>query len=329
MPATMRAVRVHQFGDPSVLSVEEIATPEPAAGQVQVKVEAAGVNPVETYIRSGRYGVLPSLPFIPGSDGAGTISALGSGVTRWKEGDRVFFHGTTLGRAYGGYAEYAICGENAVHRLPAGTGFAEGAAIGVPYATAHGALFGRARAVAPEIVLVHGASGGVGTAALQLARWKGLRVIATAGSDEGLELVRANGAHFAVSHKAALYMDQIKEAADQGRGPDVILEMLANVNLDRDLDIIALRGRIVVIGNRGRVEIDPRKLMARDAAVLGIMLWNTSEEDLALIYADIVDGLEAGVLVPVIGQEMSFADAARAHDAVMSAGAYGKIVLRP
>lgn len=325
----MRAVVVHQFGDPSVLAVEEIATPVAGAGQVQIKVEAAGVNPVETYIRSGRYGILPTPPFVPGSDGAGTISALGPDVAGWKIGDRVFFHGTVAGRPFGSYAEFAVCDARSVYRLPAGTGFAEGAAIGVPYATAHRALFGRAGAVANEIVLVHGASGGVGTAALQLARWKGLRVIGTAGTDEGLELVRANGAHFAVSHKAPLYMDQIREAADQGRGPDVILEMLANVNLDQDLDAIAPRGRIVVIGNRGRVEIDPRKTMSKDVSILGVSLWNANAEELTAIYTDITAGLEAGVLVPVIGQELTFGEAARAHDTVMGGGAYGKIVLRP
>ncbi|MCC7131499.1 MAG: NADPH:quinone reductase [Gemmatimonadales bacterium] len=325
----MRAIRVHQFGDPSVLTVDEVPTPEPGAGQVQVRVHAAGVNPVDTYIRSGRYGVLPTLPYIPGSDGAGTISALGPGATRWKVGDRVFFHGTALGRPYGAYAEFTVNDEDKLYPLPANVGFAEGAALGVPYATAYRALFHRAHAKAGEIVLVHGASGGVGIAALQLARWKGLRVIGTAGSAPGLDLVRANGAHFAISHKEALYLDQIKAAADQGRGPDVILEMLANVNLDQDLDIIASYGRIVVIGNRGRIEIDPRKIMTRDAVVTGLTLWNASQEDLATIYRDLVTGLESGVLVPVIGQEWPFAEAARAHDAVMTQGAYGKIVLLP
>ncbi len=199
----------------------------------------------------------------------------------------------------------------------------------MPYATAYRALFQRAVARPGEIVLVHGASGGVGIAALQLARWKGLRVIGTAGTPQGLDLVRANGAHFAISHKEALYLDQIKAAADQGRGPDIILEMLANVNLDQDLDIIAPGGRIVVIGNRGRIEIDPRKIMSRDAAVLGLTLWNATQAELAGIYQDLVGGLESGVLVPVIGQEWPFAEAARAHDAVMTPGAYGKVVLLP
>ncbi|MGE0439269.1 MAG: NADPH:quinone reductase [Gemmatimonadales bacterium] len=325
----MRAVVVNQFGDPAMLVVQEVPTPEPGPGEVVVKVEAAGVNPVDTYIRSGRYAMLPTLPYIPGSDGAGTISAVGSGVTTWKQGDRVFFHGTALGRPAGAYAEYALCAAEHVFRLPANTGFAEGAALGIPYATAHLALFHRAAARPGEIVLVHGASGGVGIAALQLARWKDLKVIGTAGSPEGLDLVKANGAHFAVSHREALYYDQIKAAASNGRGPDVILEMLANVNLDHDLDMLAPRGRIVVIGSRGRVEIDPRKTMRGNGAILGLSMWNATMDDLAPVYAELVQGLEQGVLVPVIRQEWSFDEAPRAHDEVMNQGAYGKIVLRP
>ncbi len=325
----MRAIRVHQFGDPSVLRLEEVPTPEAGAGQVQIRVQAAGVNPVDTYIRNGRYGALPTPPFIPGSDGAGTIAGLGAGVTRWKVGDRVFFHGTTLGGPYGAYAEVAVCDQDTVYRLPAKMGFAEGAALGVPYATAYQALMVKARPKPNEIVLVHGASGGVGTAALQLARWKGLRVIGTAGSPDGLELVKANGAHLAVSHKEALYVDQIREAADHGRGPDIILEMLANVNLDQDLDLVARGGRIVVIGSRGRTEIDPRKIMAKDASIFGVFLWNQSNEELAAIYADLTAGVEQGALVPVIGQEFPLAEASRAHDAVLAPGAYGKIVLVP
>ncbi len=325
----MRAIRVHGFGDPSVMVVEEVPVPVPGPGQVQVKVHAAGVNPVETYIRSGRYGALPTLPYTPGSDGAGVIVGVGDGPHPWKAGDRVFFHGTAVGQTGGSYAEMAVCEASQVYRLPAHVGFSEGAALGVPYATAYVGLFLKAAAKPGEIVLVHGASGGVGTAALQLARWKGLKVIGTAGSPDGLELVRANGAHFAVGHREALYLDQIKAAANNGRGPDVVLEMLANENLDHDFDLVAPRGRIVVIGNRGRIEIDPRKIMAKDLTVTGVFLWGVGPEQLATVYADISAGLEQRALVPVIGQELPLAEAARAHEVIMGGRAYGKIVLVP
>jgi len=322
----MRAVRVREFGDPSVLKVEEIPTPEPGPGQVQVRVHAAGVNPVDTYIRSGRYAKLPTLPYVPGSDGAGVISALGSGVEQWKVGQRVFFFGTADTNIAGAYAEFAVCKADEVHPLPDRVGFAQGAAIGIPYATAHRALFGRGRGRAGEIVFVHGASGGVGIAALQLARWRGLSVIGTAGTEEGLSLVRSNGAHFAVSHRAPLYLDQIRDAT-KGKGPNLIIEMLANVNLDSDLGLVAQRGRVVIVGSRGKIEIDPRQTMMKDSTILGMAHWNTDADELQAIYADIVSGLESQALTPAVGREFPLADAAKAHDAVMAAGAKGKIAL--
>lgn len=257
------------------------------------------------------------------------VVGVGAGANPWKVGDRVFFHGTAASQAGGSYADMAVCEAHQVYRLPAHTGFSEGAALGVPYATAYVGLFVKAAAKAGEIVLVHGASGGVGTAALQLARWKGLKVIGTAGSPDGLELVRANGAHFAVGHREPLYLDQIKSAANNGRGPDIILEMLANENLDHDFDVAAPRGRIVVIGNRGRIEIDPRKIMSKDLTVTGVFLWGATVEQLGAAYADIGQGLDQRALVPVIGQEIPLVDAARAHEVIMGGRAYGKIVLVP
>jgi NADPH:quinone reductase len=324
----MRAIRAHEFGDPSVLRLDEIPAPAPGPGQVQVRVHAAGVNPVDTYIRSGRYAALPAPPYIPGSDGAGIVTEVGEGVTAWSPGDRVFFFGTVLGRPYGAYAEVAVCAADRVYRLPERVSFGQGAAIGVPYATAHRALFGRGRGRAGEIVLIHGASGGVGLAAVQLARWRGLDVVGTAGTEEGLALVRASGAHMAVSHRAPLYLDMIREAT-HGKGPNLIIEMLANENLDADLGLVAQRGRVVVVGNRGRTEIDARQTMSRDSTILGMSLWNTADDELDAIYADLVDGLETGALTPVVGREFPLAEAARAHDAVMAPGARGKIVLIP
>ena len=155
---------------------------------------------------------------------------------------------------------------------------------GVPsftYGTAYRALFQRARAVAGETVLVHGASGGVGVAAVQIARASGLTVIGTAGSEKGRELVAEQGAHHVVDHRAPKYLEQILGLTD-GRGVDVILEMLANVNLGKDLGLLAERGRVVVIGSRGTVEIDPRATMGRDASILGMVLAKTPEPEMAL-----------------------------------------------
>jgi NADPH2:quinone reductase len=320
----MRAIVVKQFGPPEVMKVEEVPDPEPGPGQVLVRVAAGGVNPVETYVRSGAYARLPALPFIPGTDLAGTVERVGANVSTFTPGDRVYAHGVASGS--GAYAERAVCEEHHVHPLPAHVSFAQGAAMGVPYGTAWRALFIRGNARAGETVFIHGASGGVGTAAVQMARAHGLRVIGTAGTPAGVTLVREQGAHEVVNHREGNYMDRVRELT-AGKGADLILEMLANVNLDRDLDLLALRGRVIVIGNRGRIEIDPRKTMAKDAEIRGMTLANASREELAGIHAGLVAGLETGTLKPVVGKEFPLEQAPRAHVAVMESGAQGKIVL--
>jgi NADPH2:quinone reductase len=319
----MRAIVVRAFGGPEVMTLEDVPPPTPGPGQVALRVRAVGVNPVDTYIRTGTYARKPSLPYTPGTDVAGTVDAVGTGVTRVKPGDRVYAHA-----AVGGYAEVALCEDWQAHPLAARVSFSQGAAIGVPYATAWRALFLRARARAGETVLVHGGSGGVGTAAIQIARAHGLQVIATAGTPEGAALASAQGAHHVLNHREAGYLQRVPEITS-GLGVDVVLEMLANVNLDRDLDVIARGGRVVVIGNRGRVEIDPRKAMGKDGAILGMTLFNATREELHEIHAGLTAGLEAGTLTPVVGRELPLADAVKAHIAVMEPGALGKIVLVP
>ena len=322
----MKAIRVTQFGGPEVLALAEVPLPEPGPGQVRVKVEAAGVNPVETYIRSGTYARLPSLPYTPGTDGAGVVDALGEGVESIAIGERVYVT-TILGRASTGtYAEYLCCDVECVHPLPATVTAGQGAAIGVPYATAWRALFQKAHLVPGDTVFVHGASGGVGLAAVQIARAHGARVIGTAGTAEGLELIRSEGAHVALNHATSQYLDELARVTG-GNGPDVILEMLANVNLDHDLTMIAPKGRIVVIGNRGRIEIDPRKIMGKQSTVTGFALWGLSADDVARGHEAIGVALASGALRPVVGTELPLAEAAEAQRRVMAPGARGKIVL--
>jgi len=320
----VKAIRVNAFGDPEGLRLEEVPTPRPGAGQVLVRMHAIGVNPVETYIRAGKYARLPALPYTPGNDGGGVVEQVGSDVTEFKAGDRVY----TAGSVSGTYAEVALCKTAQVHPLPVNVSFAQGAAMGTPYATAYRALFQRAGAKPGETVLVHGASGGVGTAAVQLARARGLRVFGTAGSDEGRKLTREQGAHEVFDHRAPDHFEQIMKATSE-HGVDVIVELLANVNLGKDLTILAKGGRVVVIGSRGQVEIDPRDTMQRDADIRGMVLPNTPPAELASIHAALVAGLENGTLRPVIGKEFPLADAAKAHRAVMQSGAFGKIVLVP
>ncbi|HEX4415676.1 MAG TPA: NADPH:quinone reductase [Lacipirellulaceae bacterium] len=320
----MKAIRVKEFGGPEVLRLEEVPTPRPGPGQVLMRMHAIGINPVETYIRAGTYARLPELPYTPGNDGAGVVEQAGADVSEFKTGDRIY----TAGSISGTYAEFALCKADQVHPLPPNVSFAQGAAIGTPYATAYRGLLQRANAKPGETALVHGASGGVGTAAVQLARAHGLRVLGTAGSDDGIKHVRQQGAHEAFDHRAPDHFEQIMKATG-GHGVDVIVELLANLNLGKDLTILAKGGRVVIIGSRGHVEINPRDTMQRDADVRGMILPNTPPAELASIHAALVASLENGTLHPVIGKEFPLVEAAEAHRAVMKPGALGKIVLVP
>jgi NADPH2:quinone reductase len=320
----MRAILIHEFGGPEVLKLQDIKTPVPAEGQVLVKIRAAGVNPADTYARTGNYAFLPELPFTPGTDGAGVVESTGRGIKNFKPGDRVY-----LGRSVSGtYAEYALATESQVHMLPGNVTFSQGAGVYVPYATAYHALHHAAGAESGETVLVHGASGGVGIAAVQMARALGLSVYGTAGTPAGLDLVKREGAERVFDHNGEGYRDEIIRATG-GKGVDIILEMLANVNLGYDLKMIGMCGRIVVIGSRGDVTVTPRDLMTKRGSVMGIMLWNIAPEEAAEIHTGLEAGLIGGTLRPVIRMELPLSEAPRSHREVMSPGASGKIVLIP
>jgi len=320
----MRAIRVSQFGGPEVLKLEEVPTPTPGPGQVLVHVRAAGVNPYDTAMRAGTYAVKPPLPYTPGSDAAGVVESVGSGVTKVKPGDRVY----TARTLSGAYAEYTLALENQVQPLPDNVEFAQGAGIWVPYATAYYALYHSAQAHASETVLIHGASGGVGTAALQIARAMGLDIFGTAGTEPGLELIKREGASHAFNHTKPGYEDEILKATG-GKGVDIILEMLANVNLPKDLKLLAINGRVIVIGNRGETTINPRELMTKRGSIRAFTLWSLTEEETKEIYAGLNAGLSTGILHPVVGEEMPLAEAARAHKEILEPGSAGKIVLIP
>jgi NADPH2:quinone reductase len=320
----MRAIVVREYGEPEAMKVEEAPVPEPGPGQVLVRIRAAGVNPAEAYARSGKYASRPELPYTPGTDGAGVVEAVGPGVESAKPGDRVY-----LARSLSGtYAEYALALESQVHPLPEKAGFPQGAGLFVPYAAAYRALFQLGRARAGETVLVHGASGGVGVAALQFASAAGLDVIGTAGSERGRELARGEGARHVLDHRAPGCRDEVMRITG-GRGVDLVVEMLANENLGADIAMLARHGRVVVVGSRGEATINPRDLMSRDAAVLGMLLWNIPETDEAEVHGAIADGLARGALRPVVGAELPLESAPEAHRKLFEPGAYGKIVLLP
>ncbi|MFE4106441.1 NADPH:quinone reductase [Almyronema epifaneia] len=320
----MKAIQVHQFGEPAVMQVADVEDLQPAAAQVVVQIQAAGVNPVDAYIRAGSYSRKPDLPYTPGIDGAGIVVAVGEGVTRWQVGDRVY-GGWPLSGTYAQQARYSA---EQVYPLPEQLSFAQGAAVFVPCSTAYRALFDKGQAQPAETVLIHGATGSVGLAAVQLAKSRGLTVIGTGGSATGRQLVVEQGADYVLDHHADDYLDQVMEFT-AGQGVAIIVEMLANVNLGHDLDILALGGRVVIVGNRGTVEINPRAIMAKEATLTGLTLFNTSATAMSQIQAALQASLQNGTLTPIVCQQLTLTEAAQAHEQVMLSGAQGKIVLLP
>ncbi len=324
----MKAIVVREWGGPEVLNLEEVPDPKVGVGEVLIRLKAIGINPAETYMRSGAYAHLPDLPCVLGLDGAGVIESIGAGVSDFEVGQRVYVAGSVGGRMSGCYAELVTRPADEVFPLPDVVSFPSGAAVGVPYATAYYALFDRGRAKPGENLFIHGASGAVGTAAIQLARASGLTIIGSAGSNRGRALVLEQGAHHVVDHTKEGYLEIVRELTS-GEGPNLILEMLANVNLEKDLDVVARYGRILIIGNRGTIEINPRTAMMKDVDILGLALWNYPADAMKSCHLALIAGLENGSLKPVVGREMPLAEANQAHIAVLEPGAYGKIVLIP
>lgn len=319
----MYGIRVGRFGAEDTLAYQEIPVPEPAEGQVRVRLHAAGVNPADTYIRTGTYAFfVPPLPYTPGFDGAGVVDAVGAGVTTTAPGERVFLSSLGTAGFSGAYAEFAVTDAADVRPLPDALSYAQGAAVGVPCVTAWRALFQKAALQPGETVLIHGASGGVGLPATQLARDAGATVVGTAGTPEGADLVRAAGADHVLDHSAAGYLDALADLA-----PAVIVEMLADVNLVHDLEVIARYGRVVVVGSRGSLDFTPRLTMRKEATILGTALWNATPAESAAALAAVSAKLRGGTLRPVVGTELPLEEAAEAHRRVLAPGARGKLVL--
>lgn len=316
----MKAVRSQEYGGSDVLKLETAETPEINAEQILVAVRAAGVNPVDTYIRGGTNNYSTTFPHTPGMDGAGEVVAVGANVSGFAAGDRVYFTRTSTGSA----AEFAVCAPASTYPLPDAVSFTEGACLGVPATTAHRALFGRANAQAGETVLIHGATGAVGTIAVQLAQAAGLTVVATAGTAEGETLLRNLGVATVLNHSLD---DYLKPWQSLDHGFDLIVEMLADVNLDKDLKALGRKGRVIVVGSRGKIEITPRDLMARDAAIMGMAVMNVAPEELQQIARSLYPLLQGGLVKPVIRTTYPLADVGKAHDAVLLSGAAGNHVI--
>ncbi len=320
----MKAIVVSEFGPPEVMKVEEAPMPEPSGLQVLIRIMAAGVNPVDTYLRTGIHAHAPDLPYTPGKDGAGIVESVGESVTKFKPGDRVY----TANSISGTYAEFSLCDESHLGPLPDNVGFEAGAGVWTPYATAYRALFQKARAKSGETVLVHGASGGVGIAAVQWAKNAGLKVVGTASSEDGQKLVSDQGSDAVFDHSDEDHLSAIREFTG-GKGVEIIIDMLANLNLERDFEALAMFGRIVVVGNRGSLEFTPRQAMTKDATIYGMSLFNAPKPQLDEIHEAIFSALKNVSLTPVVGKTFSLSAAATAHHEIIEAKAFGKIILVP
>lgn len=324
--ATMKAIRVHEFGDSKQLKFESsVPIPQLDDNQVIVEVKAVGVNPIDPYVRNGGFGPQP-FPYIPGMDFAGNVKAVGKNVTAVKQGDRVY--GSTTKEMNNAYAEYVAVKENFVHPLPDMLSFSQGAAIPVPYFTAYRALFHLVKAQPGETLFVHGASGGVGVASVQLARWMGLRVIGTAGTPAGEKLVKNAGAHDVFNHREEGYINKVKEVIGKD-GADIVIENVANKNLKKDLDIVGASGRIAVSGGIGEITINPLDLLEKEIAIIGVLFFQMSSQQLFQTRSAVQAGIEAGWIRPQIWKELPLEEASTAHDLLASgSGAQGKIILK-
>jgi NADPH2:quinone reductase len=340
----MRAVRVHEYGPPEVMHVETIPIPVPKENEVLIQIKAIGVNPVDTYIRAGKWDPKGKLvyytsdnvewaekfPFTPGHDAAGIVAVVGSDVTNVKVGDRVYVCDSE--HLTGSYAQFMLAPAKRVWKLPDRLSFEQGAALGVPYFTAVRALKYKAHVKAGETILIHGASGGVGLALVQLAHAWGLTVTGTAAHDEGAKLIRACGARLVLNHKDPNHKQELLDATG-GKGFDVIIEIMANVNLPVDAEVCAPKGRIVMVGARGTTEIDPWAFISREVDLMGVALFMNTDEEWSDIACELAKGMDGTHwLSPVIEKEIPLDHVALAHKEVIehhAGGSKGKLILIP
>ncbi|WP_255194282.1 NADPH:quinone reductase [Natronobeatus ordinarius] len=321
----MRAVRLHEHGGPDVLNVEDVDRPEPGADELLIEVAAAGVNPVDTYFRDGSYEPV-SVPFTPGVDVAGVVAETGSAVEGFDEGDRVFGTGIGNAAAQGAYAEYATVPTDRVVHLPDGVNAAEAGAAGVVAGTAWRALIDHANLRPAEYCLVHGGSGGVGHAAIQIASAVSARVITTAAPEYHDDL-EALGADTVLDYGRDDLADAVLEASDGG--VDVILDHRLDDYLQFDADVAATSARVVGIGENSP---DPGfsndgAARSKDVSYQFMSMFNTP--DLRVPLRGVGSLMETGALSIELEESYDLAEAGEAQRAVMEESVFGKLVLEP
>ncbi|MEM9198136.1 MAG: NAD(P)H-quinone oxidoreductase [Pseudomonadota bacterium] len=328
LPAQMQVVEIAAPGGPEVLRPATRALPQPGPGEILIKVAAAGVNRPDCLQRAGLYAPPPDASDLPGLEAAGTVAALGTGVTRWQLGDAVcaLLPG-------GGYAEYAVTPADHALSVPKGLSLQEAAALPETFFTVWTNVFDRGRLRDGETLLVHGGSSGIGTTAIQLAAARGARVIATAGSDAKCQACLDLGATLAVNYRDADFVAAVR-AATEGHGADVILDMVGGSYIPRNLKALAIDGRLVMIAFLGgsTAEVNFAPLMMKRQTITGSTLRPHSVAAKAAIAEalrrEVWPHLDSGALRPVMDSDYALAQAADAHRRMESSAHIGKIVLR-
>ncbi|HET6494206.1 MAG TPA: NADPH:quinone reductase [Thermoleophilia bacterium] len=324
----MKAVRIHEYGGPEVLLYEDMPVPVPGPAQVLVRVEAASVNPVDVAVREDRFPTPKEPPKTLGSDGAGVVEAVGEDITTVRPGDRIFFSGLGVG-SEGSYADYAVIAQTQAVRMPTTLSFTDAAALGMAFPAAYYGLIRRGNVQAGETVLVQGAAGGVGSASVQLAKAMGAHVIATIAGREEADLVRSLGADEAIDRLREDVVGRTLALTD-GKGVDLVHELVISANLMSDIRLVAKNGRVVCTGQGPSPEavLSIGEALAKDVTLLFMNLNNAGRAGVAAIAAEIAQMAANGRVKPVIGATLPLAEARRAHE--MLAGDHlGKIVLLP
>ena len=323
----MRAVEISIPGPPEGLRLVERPDPVPGAGEVLIRVKAAGVNRPDVLQRSGKYPPPPGASDLPGLEVSGTVEGVGDGVTQWRAGDRV-----CALLAGGGYAELCVAPAVQCLPVPAAMDFVNAAAVPETFFTVWTNVFDRGRLKAGETALFHGGSSGIGTTAIQLAVARGARVFATAGSDEKRRACEQLGAERGINYKTEDFVAVIKDATT-GRGVDLILDIVGGDYIARDLVALAVEGRLVVIGFMGgdTATLDFRRILGRRLTITGSTLRPRSPaekgEIAAALRKEVWPLLEKGSVKPVVYRTFPLADAAAAHRLMESSQHVGKIVL--
>ena len=322
----MKAIQINEFGGPEVLKTVEIDEPYPNEDEVKVKVFVTGLNPSEAYTITGTYGYnVPNLPYVPGYDATGIIEEVGSSVNHFKKGDRVFLSAFSAERNTGTYAEKVVTDAKNVFRLPDNISFKEGAALGIPVFTAYKAIFLKANVRAGETVLVHGASGSVGSMAVQMAKAIGATVIGTSSTEEGRQTILDLGADHAMDHISEDNKEEVLNITNE-QGPDVIIEMLANANLETDMQVIVKYGRIIIVGSRDTIEVNPRNLMTSEAIVTGMTFTYPTQKEMKEMQYGVNALLEIGAIRSLIGNEFTLDEPVEAHKSLMESSGNGRTI---